>query len=297
MSIKHDDPSTGVLTLAIPKDFKKAIALALTLREHSSDLPISVVCPSSLKDKLQPYFDRVIIERNDLRGFEHKLFLDEYSPYKNTFFFDSDILIIKDIIPTIQEWSGNAYAVRGRLENDTKSSFGLDRNYVLGLINKENFSVIDGAGHAYFEKPACKKVFDTARDILKDYSIYRANKFADEDAMGIAMTMLDIAPKENNGFLGSPWCAINHSFVIDTDRSRCHYDDLIYGKVEPIIVHFPRFVYPLTYARELIKTYKRNNIRISGIWTQAIKELFTVKILWPLLKLRRKMLKLMKVDA
>lgn len=283
----------GVITLAIPKDYKKAIALALTLKEHTPNLPISIVCPSVLKEKLEPYFDKVIIEREDLKGFEHKLYLDEYSPYLKTFFFDADILVIKDITPILTKWSGSAYAVRGYLAKEGISEFGLDRKYVLESLEKEEFSVIDGAGHAYFEKPACNTLFNMARDVLSEYHIYKAKKFADEDAVGIAMTILKIPPKDETQFLGSPWCAINSSFRINTNNATCSYDDLLVGKVEPYVVHFPRFAYPVTYAREMLKVFKRHDIKISGVMSQAFKEYFVVHAYWPLLALRRKIIKLM----
>jgi len=272
----------GVITLAIPKDYKKAIALALTLKEHSPNLPISIVCPESLQAKVAPYFDQVIIERADLKGFEHKLYLDEYSPYQKTFFFDADILIIKDINPIIKKWAGSAYAVRGKRATEGVSSFGLNRKYVLDLINKKQFSVIDGAGHAYFERPDCKVIFDKARQVLADYEKYKATRFADEDAMGIAMTLLDIEPKKDSDFLGSPCCAINKSFKINTNKASCSYSDLLLGEVNPYFVHFPSFVYPFTYGREMKRTFKRNNIAVSGIWVQAFKELIILNIIWPL---------------
>jgi len=279
-----------VITLAIPKDYKKAIALALTLKENSPSLPISIVCSEALKPKVQPYFDQVILERSDLKGFEHKLYLDEYSPYENTFFFDADILIIKDIMPIIEKWSGSAYAVRGELVEEGGSSFGLNREFVLDLINKKQFSVIDGAGHAYFEKPACKVVFDEGRKVLSEYAKYKAPRFADEDAMGIAMTLLDIAPKQDKYFLGSPWCAIDKSFKINTNNATCTYKDLVLGEVSPYFVHFPSLVYPFTYAREMLRTYKRHNVQVSGIWRVAVKELWILNAYWPLATLAKKIL-------
>jgi hypothetical protein len=288
MVAKNMDSEYGVLTLAIPKDYKKAIAMALTLKEHSPTLPVSIVCPKNLRQLVAPYFDLVIDEREDLRGFEHKLYLDQYSPYQNTFFFDADILIIKDIMPIIERWSGNAYAVRGHWAQEGVSSFGLNRKNVLELLKKKSFAVIDGAGHAYFEKPGCETVFDACRNIRNEFSIYGATRFADEDAVGIALTLLNISPKENDGFLGSPWCAINNSFKIDTDKSLCDYEDLLVGRVEPYIVHFPTFAYPFTYARELSKTFRRHNIKVTGLWLQAFKEWFILRVYWPLLGFRKK---------
>jgi hypothetical protein len=283
----------GVITLAIPKDYKKAIALALTLNEHSPGLPISIAVPAHVRPLLEPYkhlFDKIITQRAELKGFEQKLYLDEYSPYQKTFFFDADILILKDIRPIIEKWSGSDYAARGQLTKGGVSAFGLDRQFVLNLIGKKSFSKIDGAGHAYFEKPGCQRVFDKAREVLSEYHKYQAEKFADEDAVGIAMTMLDIAPKKNDGFLGSPWCAINNSFKIDTDNSSCSYDDLVDGYVEPCAIHFPILAQPIVYARELRKTYKRNGIKVNGIWGQAFKEYVRINVYYPLASMRRKIL-------
>jgi len=283
----------GVITLAVEKDYKKAIALALTLKEHSPSLPISIVCSNKLTNFVSPYFDKVIIERSDLKGFEHKLYLDEYSPYINTFFFDADILIIKDILPIINLWSGSDYAVRGYIITKEKgkkiSNFGLDRINALQLIDKKEFSVIDGAGHAYFEKPACKVLFNTAREILKEYPKYKANSFADEDAVGIAMTKLDIKPKDNNAFLGSPWCAQKGSFKIDTNKGICTYVDKQVGIIDPYVVHFPRFVYPYIYTVELKKIFKKNNVRIGGLYSNMLVEIFTGRVLWRLSRLKKRL--------
>jgi len=280
----------GVLTLATLKDYRKAIALAVTIKEHSPEIPISVVCSKKIKLKLVDYFDQVIIEKSSLKGFEHKLYLDEYSPYKNTFFFDSDILIIKDIREVASRWKGSGYAVTGKQLSGGISSFGLKRNKVLQMYNKKLFSVIDGAGHAYFEKPQCFQVFEKAREIMADYHIYNANHFADEDAIGIALTILGIVPKVNDGVLGSPWHAINNSFNINSDISLCRYLDLEKGVVEPYFVHFPRYSSPFIYAREMKKSFKRQKIKVNGVYYFALKEIFKINIIWPLIVIKKKIL-------
>jgi hypothetical protein len=273
----------GVLTLCIPKDYKKAIALSITLKEHDPDVKTAVVCSEKLKPLVENYFNHTIIEHSHMKGFEHKLYLDQYSPFEKTFFFDADILIIKSIKDTVKLWQDSGYAVRGKLTKDGISSFGLNRQHALKILNKSDFSQICGAGHAYFEKPYASLLFDEARAIVSEYEKFEVTgALADEDVIGIAMTKLDLAPKDNDNFLGSPWCAIKSTFKIDTNTSTCQYKDIIEGNVEPVIVHFPRFAYPLTYARELSKTYKRAGIKIDGIWYQAIKEFYIGEFLWPL---------------
>lgn len=277
----------GFLTLAIKKDYKKAIALSLRIRDLMPGIPIAVVCPSFLHDELSPFFDSVIIEYPNLRGFEHKLYLDKYSPFDKTFFLDADVLMIRPIGDYISDWSGSAYAVRGHLVNSGTSSFGLDRDHALRILDKSVFANIDGAGHAYFEKPACENVFNEARQIAANYSIFGAERLADEDVMGIALSKLEIHPKENNNFLGSPWAAVNNSFKIDVNTNFCSYEDAIFGKVSPAVIHFPSMGKPLTYAREMRKIFHKNGLFFYSVYYDAVKEYFTFKK-WVFMKYLRK---------
>jgi len=144
-------PELGVLTLANKSDYKKAIGLALSLKMTNPGLPVSIVCKESIAKKVEQYFDHVIIEKSDIKGFQHKIFLDHYTPYRETFFFDADILIFKDLSPIIDQWAGSIYTARGWYLESGLSSFGLDRKVVLKKINKKKFVHIGGAG--------CKKVF------------------------------------------------------------------------------------------------------------------------------------------
>ena len=277
----------GFLTLAIKKDYKKAIALSLRIRQLMPGIPIAVVCPSFLHDNLSPFFDTVITEYPNLRGFEHKLYLDKYSPFEKTFFLDADILMIREIGDYIADWTGSAYAVRGHLVTSGISSFGLDRELALTIIDKTEFAHIGGAGHAYFEKPACERVFNEAREIAANYTVFKAERLADEDVMGIAMSKLDIRPKDNKRFLGSPWAAVNNSFKIDVNNNFCSYEDAIFGKVSPAIIHFPSMGKPLTYAREMRKIFRKNGLSFYSVYYDALIEYMTFKK-WIFMKWFRK---------
>ena len=91
----------GILTLATPDDYRKAIGLALSLRVSNPGVPTAVACSPKLSTRLAPYFDRVIDEDPTLRGFVHKVHLDRYSPFDDTFFFDSDVLVFRDLKPKV----------------------------------------------------------------------------------------------------------------------------------------------------------------------------------------------------
>ncbi|MDC7221514.1 MAG: hypothetical protein PQJ59_16390 [Spirochaetales bacterium] len=284
------DKDFGVLTLATKRDYIKAVAMACSMREVSPGIPICIVCTQQIADIVGQYFDYVVIERKGIKGFAHKILLDEYSPFNKTFFIDADMLVYKDIRKMIDDWGEKRYAAGGSIIFEGKSSFGLDRNYVLNKISKEKFSDISGAGHAYFEKPHCTEVFELGRKIMANYTDY-ANpcRFADEDVIGIAMSILDIAPVDSSGYIGMPNHAINNSFRSNILEQKCSYVDELFGETEPTAVHFAAMQQPLVYAREQQRLLNKNHIKIKGLWKKAFLELYTTKVLWPLAAFRRKL--------
>jgi len=281
----------GVLTLATKKDYVKAIAMAYSFRISNPGIPICIVCSKEIAEEVKNYFDHIVIERNDIKGFAHKIFLDQYSPFKKTFFIDADMLVYKNILPMIKDWGEKRYAAGGIIRTGGISSFGLDRQYVLEKIGKEEFSAICGAGHAYFEKPQCQEVFDLGRKIMENYHDY-ANpcRFADEDVMGIALTILGIKPMNSTGYFGMPCHAIKYSFKSDVKNQKCSYIDGKHGKTSPVAVHFAAMQTPFIYAREQQKILHKNKINVKGIWKIALKDAFTTKIFWPISTLRKKIM-------
>lgn len=279
----------GVLTLATKRDYIKAVAMACSLRETTPGVPICIVCTQEIADIVGKYFDHVVIERSGIKGFAHKILLDQYSPFKKTFFIDADMLVYKDIRPMIDHWDEKRYAAGGSITTNKISSFGLNQEYVLKKNNKVNFSDISGAGHAYFEKPYCNEVFELGRKIMDNYTAY-ANpcRFADEDVMGIAMTMLDIVPVSPTGYFGMPNHAVKWTFKTNVLKKECSYIDGVYGQIEPTAVHFAAMQRPFVYAREQSRLLKKNKITIKGLWKKAWIEYYTTCIFWPAAAFRRK---------
>src|SRR6476659_3591148 len=99
----------GILTLATPNDYLKAIGLALSVRVSNPGVPIAVACSPRVMPLVKPYFDVVVEEKAGLRGFVHKVYLDQYSPFDETVFFDSDVLVFRSVLPYVAEWRQHAY--------------------------------------------------------------------------------------------------------------------------------------------------------------------------------------------
>jgi hypothetical protein len=276
--------SFGVLTLATHDDQKKAIGLALSLRTSNPGVRLAVACSREVGSLVGSHFDHVVEEDPSLRGFIHKLHLDRYSPFDETFFFDSDVLVFRPLTEVIERWRGQPYTACGNYISDGKSPFGLDRKDVLKKINRSRLVHIDGAGHAYFRKPDCTEVFDLARKIAADYEWYAGQiKFADEDVMDIVMTLLDLKPIPHIEFW-SRYCTGEPGLVeIDASNAFCRLQ--LAGSQEiqlPYMMHFAANEAPFVYTWQLRRLFKKYGVSTKGLLTSALGDFYTRCVEWPI---------------
>lgn len=273
----------GILTLATKNDFRKAIGLALSARLSNPGVPLAVVCQDAVADVLRPYFDKVILEKKGLKGFRHKVYLDIYTPFENTFFFDSDVLIFRDLKSIVLEWSTQPYTATGIYLKEGFSSFGLDRATVLRKIGKENLVVIDGAGHAFFTAPHSKIVFDLARKITDCHLEYCGNiPYADEDVLDIVMSMMDLQPAPHADFFSRYYTAVPGTLKMDATRGKCEMITRHSGlPMKPYMMHFAGNEAPFTYAYQLYKLFKKNKVKTNGLLSEALYDSWIREFFWP----------------
>ncbi len=276
----------GFLTLATSHDYRKAIGLALSLRISNPGIPIAIACSPKVQELVKPYFDHVVTEKPGLKGFVHKVYLDEYSPFKETFFFDSDILVFKPILPYVQSWGPGPYHVAGHYRTEGIGTFGLNRSDVLKRIGRYRLVEIAGAGHAFFRKPDCKEVFDLARQITDNYTSYAGNaRYADEDVINIALTMLDLPPATNGDFLSRYCSARPGTMEMDALAPQCVYFDAITNqRVSTAIVHFADNEAPYVHTKQLYRLFRKFGVPTSGLLAQGIEDYFEIEIKRPLIR-------------
>lgn len=277
--------SFGILTLATHSDYRKAIGLALSLRVSNPGTPLAVTCSPTVRPLVAPFFDCTVEEDSSLSGFAHKLHLDRYTPFDETFFFDSDVLVFKRLEGTLDAWRTQPYAACGKYVTTGVSPFGLDRANVLKVLNRQQLVAIDGAGHAYFRKPECGMVFELAREIAADYEKYGGKfiRFADEDVMNIAMTVLNLKPMVMANFW-SRYCSGEPSTVeMNAAEGRCSFRSAVTGlREEPYMMHFAADEAPFYYGKQLKKLFRKYNLSTRGIFRAAFSDFYRREIRWPL---------------
>jgi hypothetical protein len=276
--------SFGILTLATQEDYKKAIGLALSVRVSNPGVPVAVACSPRVRELVSPFFDYVVEEDPSLRGFMHKLHLDRYSPFEETFFFDSDVFVFRSLGEIIEQWRPQPYTACGDYITSGISPFGLDRAKILRLIGYEKLVHIDGAGHAYFRKPQCHAVFDLAREVARDYHAYAGNiQFADEDVMDIVMTKLNLKPMSREGFWSRYLTAKPSSVKMDVSQGICTFLSADNGQREhPFMMHFAANEAPFVYTKQLSLLHQKFGLSTTGLINSAVKDYFVREIYWPL---------------
>lgn len=272
--------SFGILTLATPGDYKKATALALSARVSNPGVPLAVAASAKLKPLLAPYFDHFIEENASLRGFEHKVHIDRYSPFEDTFFFDSDVLLFRDLTPISEAWKDQVYTACGQYHADGFSSFGMDRKKVLEKIGKPKLAVIDGAGHCFFRKPGCVPLFDMARDITARHKEFCGDiKYADEDVINIVMTIMELQPSRLQGFFSRYMSAQRGTMRMKAVEGICTFTEVGSNAVlSPYMMHFAANEAPFAYARELTALFNKFGVDSRGLYATACHDFYDSEI-------------------
>jgi hypothetical protein len=270
----------GVLTLATRGDYLKAIGLALSLRVSNPGVPTAVACHPDLFPLLKPYFNHLVEEVKGLKGFAHKVFLDQYSPFRQTLFLDSDVLVFQQLRKHIELWPWQPYTACGEMIRGGVSSFGLDRQRVLRRLNVNEMVCIDGAGHAYFEKPACHNLFERARYITANYEEYGFGAvYADEDAMNMVMTEMYLKPAPYNRFFSRYLSVRKGTINMDARIGVCGFVTAHTGEVlEPCMMHFAADEAPLAYGYQLRCLYKKFQVPSTGLWGMVLGDMYKGRI-------------------
>lgn len=237
-------PDRGILVLAYgaKRYIRMAEVLARSLAINSPCIPRAVVTDSS-DQGLADLYDHVVPFRPELgSGLTQKVYLDLYSPFKETLFIDSDCLVIRDLEYLWDKFEGTPFGVVGSRQASGESTFHPRVEALLDKLERDWLPVFNGGLYFFRDDDASKEVFEVARRMmphLDEYGLTRIDgEFNEETAFAVSLSSLRIEPIPDDGSIMRCTYYLFGRLHIDVSRNECEYfcrktDSL----VKPAIVH------------------------------------------------------------
>lgn len=246
----------GIVTIAVGARpyLDMARDLAYSLRLHCPRIPRAVLTDSN--DPLfTSLFDIVIPYRPEYgRGLFPKICIDQYTPFEQTLYIDSDSLVIRDLSFIWSLYSDQEFAFAGH--SITTGYWYTDIPVLLAQLNLSSIPSLNG-GMLFFKRGAvASRVLERSREIYLDDVTYQfdlwGNARTDEIPLAIAIAEQGILPVPDGGTTMRTPIGIRGEMDIDVLSGRCAFDkqgDI----VKPAIAHFATWQFHPVYYRERAK--------------------------------------------
>ena len=285
----------GFITVATGdrRYYLQAELLAISLKTNMPGFPVALITDRSDVDRR--WFSHIIPMNSSLGGgIRQKMFLDQYTPFEETLFIDSDCIVTRDFAKELNEicrfdfspvceWYLTSKDVDLYVENMEKA---------LTLCGGSQFPKFNGGVYYFKKTSSATKVFDRARLILADYKRYGVKDFnrdgpGEETIFSLALASLNIANLYNDrGKLMRPTINVGKPFVIEPLGGGCRfkfYDQM----VEPAICHFVRNNAMDYHYRNCEWALRRHAGQLVGI---VAVTLFLLSCIWSYFLYKLKML-------
>ena len=236
----------GIITLAFgPKRYiEQAEALSASLKMHMPGIPMAIVTDRSTTS---PYFDYVVLLNAEHGlGTVQKIWLDQYSPFDETLYVDSDCLVTRPFHKELSEIRGFDFSpvVEQTLTRSDEDGFYFENlSAALTELNLDYFPKFNGGIYFFKKNAVSAAVFDSARGLVKAAKTLGLKSFdkggpADETLIGLALAQNDIKRFYNDhGFLMRTPINLIGPLHIDVLGGGCSFSKS--GRaVSPAICHF-----------------------------------------------------------
>lgn len=276
--------SRGILTLAFgsPKYIEMAKSLARSLLLHDPTLPRAIVTDST-DPELATLFAHVLPLRREYgSNVRQKLFLDDYTPFDETLFIDSDSLAVRPLHDFWAAFQQVPFGVCGqRTLYAGESDEYLDVNFILRRFHLTGLPKFNGGIYYFKSTLEAVTLFDTARDLMNHatelrFTDFRGDGPADEALFSVAMAIHGLTVTDMG--LGGMWTPIDATtrLRIDVPKGLCSFTKRG-RRLAPHILHAATFTESLFYLRECFKL-RRNQTHLS--LAQQLNLLAKAATLW-----------------
>lgn len=285
-SMEAASQTRGVLTLAYGhrRFVEQAKFLGMSLQLHAPHVPRTLVTDFD-DPKLRSIFTQVIPHRPEFgSGVRQKLYLDQYSPYDETLFIDSDCLALGNLDAFWTAFAGQYFGVPGfrYLHKGSVDSF-IDVDFLLDHLGLSSLPKFNGGTYYFTRSAEASAFFDTARKIMDNWrelrlAPFRRNGPNDESVYSVAMAMHNVSLTYMG--CGGMWtpCGYRGKLSLDGIRGTCSFEKE--GEIRtPEVIHFPgEYIYCFPYVRECARIRKQ-----VGEGRQSVTSLvrsYALSILW-----------------
>jgi hypothetical protein len=236
----------GIITMAFgkPQFIEMAKWLGMSLRHNAPNLESAILTDSS-DPELANLFTHVIPHRPEMgNNVEPKFHLDRFSPFEESFYIDTDCLVLNDLSAFFDMFKGEYFGIPGwRYLSREDRDGNVDVSFVLEHFGIEALPKFNGGCYYLRVCPETTAFFDTARKLLAEaeslrIGFYPGGGFADEPlfALALALHQSRLTPTGTQG----AWTPLNSRGPIHLDvlAGKCHFwkEGVT---VHPDIIHFP----------------------------------------------------------
>lgn len=262
---KQQKLGKGILTLAHgkPRYLNMAKTLAMSLQLHNDRIPRAVITDSSDPDLSRLYHICIPFRPEFGTGVQQKIYLDQYSPFEETIFIDSDCIVVNNIENLWHIFANVSFGVVGRQIFD--GYWFMDVSKVLSHFGLDSIPKFNGGLYYFKSNDQADAIFKSAREILQNYRQLELREFrgsqADEPIIAIALALHGIhAIKDYKRSIMCTPIGLRGPLKIDALSGFCQFNK---GKVEvnPAVVHFCGTLTDGFYEGFLYK-YRRERLKL-----------------------------------
>jgi hypothetical protein len=265
----------GFLTIAYgaPKYIRMGKALARSIRYFNTLIPLAVITDSQDKELIS-LFDFVIpINPRYGSGVKQKLFLDQYTPFEETIFIDSDCLVYRDpaILWEMYKRYNRAFCIKGwgyLGPNDNHYSVTNLNNY----LSAHNVNKIGAFNSGLFYFDSSKEalaIFKTARTLCDDKELksFKNSHLNDEPVFAMAMELnqCEILPWDSGDAMSTALGNLKRYWNINILKGRSVFIKNGY-QINPVVIHFNvQCQNYFIYRRDIIRLEFMHNTGIDAL--------------------------------
>jgi hypothetical protein len=247
----------GIITIAHgdKRYIEMAKMLALSLKLTNPGIARAIISDLS-KEEFDGLYDHYIPYNPAYgKGLSQKLYLDQYSPFDETLFIDSDCLVIDSLDSTFKLCGDHSFAVFG--DQITSGDWYMDVAKMCQKFNLASIPLFNGGTYYFKKNDTTTKIYEQARKLHEQYGELGFHDFRgsinEEPLVAVAMAMNGVEAVDDKGAAMRTPIGLVGPFEIDVLNGKCNFNKEGIG-VQPAIVHFSgAFSTAFHYKREVCK--------------------------------------------